>query len=116
MTTPENFRRRQRIEGTALLILGLVTVLFAVYFHAQDVKQRECLNQQVHEITASFRARADLVDRDSHIKTEVISAVARAKSQADVAQALSRYLTDQREVDQARADTPTPTYPAGECQ
>ena len=65
MTTPERLRRRQRIEGTALLILGVFTIFLAIYFNAQDREQRECFRQAIQEQSERNAPRAEAVEMES---------------------------------------------------
>lgn len=115
MTTPERLRRRQLIEGSILIILGIVMILQAWYFHHNDIIQKACLAKQITAVTRSYTARADITERDSNAKTTVIRDVAMAKTQEDVRRALDTFLKDQTQIDRDRANHPVPPFPPGTC-
>lgn len=115
MTTPERLRRRQLIEGTALLVLGVFTVLISIYFRAEDAQQRECLAEQFSELTIVLERRGDLIDRSSQATTGVVLAVARAKNSDQVRDALDSFIAEQARLQQARRESPVPPFPKGAC-
>lgn len=115
MTTPERLRRRQLIEGTALLLLGVFTILISFYFRAEDIQQRECLADQFGELTAVLERRGQLIDRSSRVTTRVVLEVARAKDSDDVRAALDGFIAQQARLEQARKESPVPPFPRGAC-
>jgi hypothetical protein len=116
MTTPERFRRRQRIEGTILLVLGVFTILIAFYFNNEDARQRDCLTRNIHELSDAVQQRGDLAARDSRTTTRVVLDVARATRQEQVRRSLDRYIAAQARIQQARRENPLPPFPKGACQ
>lgn len=115
MTTPERLRRRQLIEGTVLIILGICMILQAWYFHHNDIIQKKCLADQITAVTKSYTARAKITQRDSEAKTKVIKEVAQAKTQEQVRSALNEFLTTQNQIDEDRKNHPVPPFPPGTC-
>jgi hypothetical protein len=116
MTTPERFRRRQRIEGTALVILGVFTILMSLYFRAQDIEQRQCLADQFHEFSEVQTKRSAFVDKDSRSTSQVILTVARAKKSTEVRASLDRYIRQQARLNLQREQNPLPPFPEGACE
>lgn len=115
MTTPERLRRRQLIEGTTLIILGILMILQAWYFHHNDLIQKQCLADQITAVTKSYTARAEINQRDSEAKTKVIMEVANAKTGPEVRAALDEFLTTQKNIDIDRKRHPVPPFPPGTC-
>lgn len=116
MTTPERFRRRQRIEGTALVILGVFTILMSLYFRAQDIDQRACLTNQFRQLSDALSTRSNVTARDSKATTDVILEVARAKKPGEVRKSLDRYIAKQARLDLIRKQNPFPPFPEGACE
>lgn len=116
MTTPENFRRRQRIEAVLLIIVGIGMIVQAIYFNHEDQKQKQCLADQFQRLTTSYSARARLAEKDSQATNAVIMAVATAKNRSDYVDALQTFVGEQARISQARKDHPVPPFPAGKCQ
>lgn len=115
MTTPERLKRRQMIEGSVLILLAIFTVCQAIYFNIQANDQRDCLRQNVAALNKSYSARANLVTRDSAVKTKVITTIASAKTSEQVRKALDTFIADQHEIDMARKSHPVPPFPPGSC-
>lgn len=116
MTTPERLRRRQLIEGSALILLAIFTLLQAIYFNQQDASQRDCLASVVHDMAESQGIRADLNQRDSENKTRVIRDVAQAKDEADLREAFRRFDEEQSRIDALGIEHPVPAFPDGRCE
>jgi hypothetical protein len=116
MTTPERLRRRQRIEGTFLIIIGVLMLVQALYFQHQDNVQRRCIQDQFSKLAKSYTARANINERDSKAKTKVIMGVASAPDQATVTHALQDYVVEQQQIDKDREANPVPPFPLGRCE
>lgn len=116
MVTPERFRRRQRIEGVALLILGVLTIILAIYFRAQDTAQRECVADKFSELARVLQIRGDLQQRDANSQARVILRVAKADDPSEVRSALDLYVSEQADIEAERARHPVPPFPAGSCE
>ena len=116
MTTPERLRRRQLIEGTALILLGVFTILMSFYFRAEDARQRACLTDQFHQLSETLTVRGDLVATDSRSTTRVILDVARATDQRQVRASLDRYIAQQARLELRRRQNPLPPFPEGACE
>lgn len=115
MTTPERLRRRQLIEGTILIILGILMILQAWYFHHNDIIQKKCLAAQITAVTKSYTARAVITQRDSEAKTKVIREVAMSKTGPEVRAALDEFIRTQNQIDTDRRNHPVPPFPPGTC-
>lgn len=129
MTTPERLRRRQRIEGTFLLIIGVLWALSTLWFRYQDIEQRECLATNFGRFNDALTVRGELTEREAEatrmesqaertLFADVFSSTTAAESRA----AYAAYLDRLEEVDalraeirQARKETPIPDFPAGTC-
>ena len=145
MTTPERLRRRQRREEILLILLGVVVGLTSIYFHGQDVKQRECISDNFSDLSASLSVRSDVAQREARaarLEAEATRLESRANSDFYAAVAASlgdhpafvdaygdyralmrevkttRALVDHRRerIAQDRADNPIPGFPEGTCQ
>lgn len=115
MTTPQRLKRRQMIEGTALLILGVFTVLITMYFRAEDVEQRECVAKQIAAIGKTFTVRASLAEDESSATRQVIRESLTAQSREDLEKARDTYFLELGRIDAARARAKIPPFPPGTC-
>lgn len=129
MTTPERLRRRQRIEGTLLVILGVIMLIQFNYFQGQDEKQRECLFQVVQSQNQVLSLRGELARQDSEINADesaatrgLIVAVFAAKGKddalaafADAQQQWNAIDERRQDVRKARRENPIPDLPEGTC-
>lgn len=144
MTTPERFRQRQRLEGTALMVLGLMLVASSYWFHHQDGEQRTCLGDNFSDLSAALNARADFAKKDARASKIEASAIRlessanntfyraafAASSQAEVLGAYGDYRVTLAQVNALRAKVdrrrahiadlreqhPIPDFPAGTCE
>lgn len=118
MTTPERLRRRQRIEGTALLIVGILFSTFSYVNEKRDDAQEHCLTDQITKLTGAIEARGEINAANSQATKTVILGVATAAGSDDyaaVGEALRQYVTDIDEVEKSRRDTAIPPFPNGKC-
>lgn len=127
MTTPERFRRRQRIEGTFLVIIGLLLVVSTLWFRHQDEQQRACLSRNFSELSEALTSRASFAEAESRAIRAESRANRRfyrdafsAKTEADVFDAYGDYRVrieriDQRRdrLKQEREANPIPEFPRG---
>lgn len=116
MTTPEKFRRRQRLEGAGLLVLGAFTVLVSVYFNAEDRQQQECIREVVSDIQSNYEARSHISTREFAATREIISRALTAETRAAVIEAREDYFRSIRGIDRDRKRNPVPQFPLGECE
>ena len=114
MTTPERFRRRQRVEGIAVLVIGALLLVQAWYFQDQDKEQRECIRDQVQSVVNTLTARSGLAQRESDNTARVLTAAADADEQTDFRRVLDEYKLEQERITNAREANPI-KYPTGEC-
>lgn len=106
VTTPERLKRRQMIEGSGLLILGIITVMMSVYFRHQGDVQRTCLSEYIKANSQTSQVRAELVNRESQATRTLITSSLSVKSVADFRKVRRTYLHDIHEIDVARAEHP----------
>lgn len=143
MTTPERLRRRQRIEGTFLVIIGLLLIVSTLWFRYQDHQQRTCLATNFGNLRSALEVRGDLANRDSRAnRLETAAARIEARSlnkflvaafaatdQSGVLEAYGDYRVsvmkaaeirervDRRreQIRKEREGTPIPAFPEGTC-
>lgn len=115
MTTPERLRRRQRFEGSALLLLGVFTILVSIYFRAQDVEQQRCFAAFLAADNTTSTVRSDLVERESLATRAVITRALTAESREGIESAYAAYTTSLDRIDQLRKDNPVRNFSEGDC-
>lgn len=122
MTTPERLRRRQRIEGAGLLLLGIFIAAQSWYFDNRDEDNDRrlesvvsCMADNFTKFSVSINARGNLSQRDSDAVAELLSTVAAAKTSEQVADALQKYDTKRRAIAKDRRENPLPKFPTGRC-
>jgi hypothetical protein len=143
MTTPERLRRRQYEIGLVVLLLGVLTVVWGIALESQNHAQRDCLQTSLGQLNNAFTVRAALNDQRNQIVSEktslldqevaaqhdLIKAVSKATTQADVTKAFNRFnRTDAHLTVESRgitkrlatvtteiAKTKVPDFPAGKC-
>lgn len=115
MTTPERLRRRQRIEGTILLILGVFTILVSIYFRGQDAAQRECINSYISASSETSAIRSKLVEQESRATRRLLLKGTSAETRAEFQQARVQYVKSIKAIDQMRAANPLRPFPEGIC-
>lgn len=143
MTTPERLRRRQRIEGTFLVIIGILLVVSTLWFRHQDEQQRACFTTKFSELTSNLSARGALASREaraalqesratrleSRANSDFYRQAFAATSTEDVFEAYAQYrvtlatvnekrakVTEKRaEIKREREANPIPDFPEGTC-
>jgi len=115
VTTPERFRRRQRIEGAVVAILGILLLVQAWYFQDQDKEQRDCIRDQVQSVVNTLTERGELSQRESDNTSRVILAVSEATEEGEFRQVLEDYRTEQEAITAEREANPI-AYPTGTCE
>lgn len=132
MTTPERIRRRQRIEGAFLIILGTASVVYAVFDNRQDQRVLDCIVRVATEQNAVLDAgrEAQRLERrageiEQAADERLIGAALRGEIQTpeDVQAAQTRYDAQQvradrkrERADDARLNSPVPPDPTTVCQ
>lgn len=111
------------------MILGIVVGLVSLYFHQQDVDQRECITRNFSTLSTSLTERAEAAAAEART-TRAESRANRkfyrdafaSKNRRDVFEAYGDYRARLEVVDQRRerikADReahPIPDFPAGSC-
>lgn len=117
MTTPERLRRRQRIEGVVLILLGVLMVLQSWHVQSNANDQRECLQGNFTALSEALDARGGLAAREGAATEAVIRAVSAADGdEAALDEAFDAYEREQTAIDKVRADNPLPPFPPGTCE
>lgn len=118
MTTPERLRRRQRIEGTALLTVGILFACATYVNEKRDDQQEKCLTDQIVKITTAIDARGQINAANTQATRDVILGVANStatKNYAGVEVALQKYVTTTERTEASRKATKIPPFPNGKC-
>lgn len=115
MTTPERFRRRQRIESAGIVALAAGLVFSVVYFQGQDSAQDRCLSTFVSTNSETTAIRSQAVALESKATRSIINDVFTAEGRGQVREAFKRYTARIARVDQLREDNPVPDFPEGLC-
>lgn len=129
MTTPERLRRRQRIEGTFLVIIGIFMLVQFQYFQDKDEAQRACLVDVVADQNAALSRRGDIASQDAAVNAEestatralIVEAFAsktREEALAAFAKAQDKWAAvdkKRQQVAAARRSNPIPDFPDGTC-
>lgn len=106
MTTPERLKRRQRIEGVALILLGVVTIAWAVQSDSRDDSQDACVQSFIQDQADTQQIRSGLVEQESEATRKVISSALSAGSRAEIEEARTEYSRSLQEIDQVRRENP----------
>lgn len=112
-----------------LILLGLMVGLVSIYFHGQDVKQRECIGENFSDFATVLNVRGDLSGREAAANQSesaatrqlIIDAFA-SKDRQEAFAAFRKAQKAWKKVDRqraaiakARADNPIPNFPEGAC-
>lgn len=116
MTTPERFRRRQRIEGWFVLILGVATILMGIYFHGEDRRQKACFADTIHDLTVSIKAGRHLTNQQFEAIGSVLGRGLSATTQAEFEAVKRDYFRTSAKINRERAEHPIPPFPKGACE
>lgn len=128
MTTNAQEKRRTRVVGAVLALLGLATIGQAIYAREQDAAQKACFEGQLSQFSSVLNQRADLAGRESAATRGVIeSFVAAARIPDDaprkeqeasrdaIIDSLENYDTELTAVAAFRKENPLPEFPPGTC-
>lgn len=115
MTTPENIRRRQLVQGVILVALGLATILMAAYFQGRNDAILNCFQNYVSTQGEATRVRSIAIDEESKATREVITSALSADSPAQLDRAREDYFQHLEKIDALRKNNPVPVY-QNECQ
>jgi hypothetical protein len=121
------------VEGTILILLGIFTVLQALYFSVEDRDQRECFESKFNELSRVVQIRGGLAERETSATSGVLDVYAEAAGlvkddptkplkpedqeqlQRDLVKALLRYQDEINAVQKVRDENQIPPYPVGIC-
>lgn len=133
MTTPERLKRRQMIEGSLLVVIGIALLVQALYFQAKAADQRECLTTNFQELSVALDARGDLTQKETAQNKALWLIYARAagllkdpkgeltqkqqqRFQVELVDQLAEYQRVIKKIEEERKEHPLPPYPLGVCQ
>jgi hypothetical protein len=114
MTTPERLRRRQRREGVAVIVIGVLLIFQGWYFQNEDQDQRDCTREQIQQLVETLEKRGGLAQRESDNTASVLLTASEATNGDEVAEALQEYRVESAKIKAARAANPI-EFPTGEC-
>jgi multidrug resistance efflux pump len=115
VTSPERLRRRQRIEGSLLLALGIFTILVSIYFRGQDAAQRECINTYIAANSDTSAVRSKLVERESQATRRLLLRGTSVESREEFQKVRAQYVRAIAAIDKARRENPVRPFPEGIC-
>lgn len=116
MTTPERLRRRQRIEGTLLVIMGALLAVSTYVNDRRDDNVQNCITEQVTGLTNSLNARAKLTDPRAKSVSDLIDRLLKANGdQAEGLRAVEDYRKKQAQLAKLTKAHPIPPFPNGKC-
>lgn len=115
MTTPERLRRRQRIEGSLLVVIGILMLLQSAYFTGQDRQQQECLQKNFVALSEALDVRSELTRRETAAAEKVNLAELEVSTNAEFVSRLRDYEAEIEKIQRLRRENPLPPYPAGRC-
>lgn len=123
MTTAERLRRRQRIETTLVILMGLLVVVLTIHDSRERDQDRErfesCLIEQFTASSEAQVARGEIAAKQSEAISDVINGVATALAANDletIETVLSQYQVDQDAIDAERKANPFKPFPSGKCE
>jgi hypothetical protein len=106
VTSPENFRRRQRWELALVLIIMVGSLFYGWFDGDRDRERRACMAKSFQESANVQNQRADLGKRSRALQREVDDSqnqvfedVQIARTSKDVARAFAKFNKSDRELD-----------------
>jgi hypothetical protein len=130
MTTPEKFRRRQRIEGTVVIALAIASIAYGVVDSREEQARDACMVQSFEQANDVQNLRASLAEQTSEVQeaidnnqNRVIQTVSSANNRKEVARAFAEFNAEVERLDDERAEllrerknTDIPPFPTGKCE
>lgn len=116
MITPERQRRRERMLGVGMVVLGLATVWNSRADAIQGHEFRECITTQVRGMTESIESYRKYNDDDRDATRAVILSVALSDDRTEFRKALNDYVRIQDEINKRVKAHPVPPFPDGKCE
>jgi hypothetical protein len=130
MTTPEKFRRRQRIEGTIVIALAIASIAYGVVDSREEQARDACMVQSFEQANDVQNLRASLAEQTSEVQeaidnnqNRVIQTVSSANNRKEVARAFAEFNAEVERLDDERAEllrerknTDIPPFPTGKCE
>lgn len=118
MTTPERFRRRQRIEGVCLVLLGIFSIGYFYVDRQGDKELVDCVIKTLSEqndVLLSGR-KANNIEQEADERVITLALSGKIQTQADVDRAKARYDAAQRQAQEERQTSPVPPDPEVNCR
>jgi hypothetical protein len=130
MTTPEKFRRRQRIEGTVVIALAIASIAYGVVDSREEQARDACMVKSFEQANDVQNLRASLAEQTSEVQeaidnnqNRVIQTVSSANNRKEVARAFAEFNAEVERLDDERAEllrerknTDIPPFPTGKCE
>jgi hypothetical protein len=130
MTTPEKFRRRQRIEGTIVIALAIASIAYGVVDSREEQARDACMVKSFEQANDVQNLRASLAEQTSEVQeaidnnqNRVIQTVSSANNRKEVARAFAEFNAEVERLDDERAEllrerknTDIPPFPTGKCE
>jgi hypothetical protein len=113
VTTPERFRRRQRIEMGFLAAVTIAGGITAYVLDQRDDRYSTCLLNYIETDSETTKIRAGLVRDESEATRTIIQQVF---SGADPQEAYVDYVASLERIDKARAANPPEEFNEETCQ
>lgn len=115
MTTPERFRRRQRIEALAVVIVGLFSVWSGWHFDQQQKDQQDCIERKFSEFTTTLKLRGNLTTQQLNQFKNLIDGALESTTPQDFEPVKKQYNRTSARIARIKANHPIQAYPNGAC-
>lgn len=130
MTTPEKFRRRQRIEGVFLILLALASVGYGLWDSSEQRQRDDCLVESFRAAGEHQAERARLGEETTALhlaidneQSKVFTQLRRGISAEELFTLLEEFQEENARLDeeqrallQEREETLAPPFPDGTCE
>lgn len=115
MTTPEHFRRRQRLE---LLLVGLLAFALGgawLYFRDRTDVVIECVVQYAENQSTTSQRRAAITEAESQTTRQIIRRAFQSETPQEARDAFSRYNDRLARIDRRRDRNPVVVFDLEGC-
>lgn len=97
-------------------IIAVMSLILTLYLGYETNRIEKCQAEYQEANATVQKARSEAADEDRKVIDRMVLAVASAKTNKDVALALSSYLSTRAANDRIRADNPIPQLPSKFCR
>lgn len=130
MTTPEKFRRRQRVEGALLLALAFTTIIYGVWDSGQSRDRDRCMAESFRSAGHYQVVRAELAEESTNLRLRVDDLQSRVFTSFERGTTADEFYTvledfqdkyseleaEQRALLKERKRANPPEFPDGKCE